>query len=288
MTSTVVAIVVAILPLMSSPQDKHGWGLRVHRVSLNSPLLTGEAIDRCQLMITLINFSKRVQAHDPLTVAKATDDLQLHVLDPDGKNITMFHFGSVERDPFTAEIKLKPGESSSLDFIFANFGYFRVTKPGRYTIEAKMKIDGRIVTSPPLKFVVLDRKTEVILVSQAIPLEGNQLMFPVEQRDRPFIEETRAGGKTLLVYRRYSGANDKYISTFRLVELPGKVEMKVEGAYGAGKPLTITYKNAASPTGTTTLKINSSDGSPWTEEEERLLREREKAATPPAPGLVKP
>jgi hypothetical protein len=71
----------------------------------------------------------------------------------------------------------------------------------------------------------------------------------------------KVGGRTLLIYRR------------RLAELPGKCDMTVEGAYGWGNPLTITYKT--SPTAEPTkLVVNSIDGSPWTAEEERLRLER--------------
>jgi hypothetical protein len=80
--------------------------------------------------------------------------------------------------------------------------------------------------------------------------------------------------------------------TFRLTELPGKVELKVEGAFGEWGPLTITYKT--SPTAQPArLVINASDGMPWTEEEERLWQDelRAKQGLPPiapAPRPVKP
>ena len=99
------------------------------------------------------------------------------------------------------------------------------------------------------------------------------------------------GKKTLLIYRRrYDPKSGGGIyRTMRLAELPGKVEMKVEGAFGDGKPLTITYKDANSPTGTTKLVINSIDGRRWTEEEERVLRERTKPKPiAPAPLPAKP
>jgi hypothetical protein len=51
------------------------------------------------------------------------------------------------------------------------------------------------------------------------------------------------------------------MSTYRITELPGKVEMTVQGVYENDKPLIIRYRS--SPTETTTLTIHSVDGVIW-------------------------
>jgi hypothetical protein len=78
----------------------------------------------------------------------------------------------------------------------------------------------------------------------------------------------------------------------RLAELPGKCEMTVEGVYGWGNPLTITYKTspAAEPA---KLVVNSIDGSPWTAEDERNRQKRlrpkdNSPPTSPPPRAIKP
>ncbi len=90
------------------------------------------------------------------------------------------------------------------------------------------------------------------------------------------------GKRTFLIYRRFQSSKEgaRIKSTFRLAELSNKCEMKVGGAFGDGGPLTITYKDAASTVGVVTLKINSTDGTPWTEEDERAFQKRKRPAKP--------
>ncbi|MCI0705701.1 MAG: hypothetical protein L0241_31965 [Planctomycetia bacterium] len=196
------------------------------------------------------------------------------------------------RDPFT-QITLRPGEYSSLDFSFKQFGYFlTLGAPGRYRLEATLKIDGKTITSPPVELDVVAVPEDAVLVNQLIPLEGAESLKPPDEQEWPVIQQVKVGDRTLLIYRRYNPTMNggKAGMLWRLAELPGKVEMKVEGAFGAGKPLTITYQEAKPPTGTTKLVINSIGGTPWTAEEEQLLREqreREQEASiapPPRPG----
>jgi hypothetical protein len=144
-----------------------------------------------------------------------------------------------------------------------------------------MKIDGKTIKAPPVEFEVVAVPPSAVLVSHAVGLEGRA----VKEGGRPVIQQVPVGNRTLLIYRCHydptQPGGGSYFTT-RLAELPGKCEMTVEGAYGAGNPLTITYKTApdAKPK---KLVINSISGTPWTEEEERLRQERlrEEAGLPP-------
>jgi hypothetical protein len=296
MISTISTLIAAALTglgiYLPSPHDKDGWGLRVHNFSVRGPYIA-EPIDYVRFNVTLINFSKETRGHDPLKVAARTDSLQLRIIKPDGRDLWQWHGSRYRpRGPF-AQNKLRAGEFCSQDFPFAQFGYhLTLGEPGRYRLEATLKIDGKTITSPPVELEVVAVTDDVVLANQLVPLEGPAAMLPPEEQEWPVIQQVKVGSRTLLLYRGYGGTKfgGKVRWTYRLAELPGKVEMKVEGAFGDRKPLTITYKDANSPTGTTKLVINSIDGMPWTEEEERLLQERlnPKKDAIPAPRPVKP
>ena len=74
--------------------------------------------------------------------------------------------------------------------------------------------------------------------------------------------------------------------TSRLAELPGKCEMTVEGAYGGWEPITVTYADKKSPSGTTTRVIHSISGAPWRQEDQDSYNAKHKLA--PAPREKKP
>jgi hypothetical protein len=128
---------------------------------------------------------------------------------------------------------------------------------------------------------VVDISPKSLLVSQPVPLVGFRSKQDPAEQDRAVVQQVVLKDKVLLVYCRYVGP--KYGGglgfTARLAELPGKCEMTVEGAYGEGRPLTITYKTSpdAKPT---KLVVNSVSGSPWTDEDEQGLQERLKKAKP--------
>ena len=63
--------------------------------------------------------------------------------------------------------------------------------------------------------------------------------------------------------------------------------MTVTGAYGDGKALTIKYRDANAPTGTTTLVINSIDGTPW-KDPAKPPPVDDLGRVAPAPRAVKP
>lgn len=90
------------------------------------------------------------------------------------------------------------------------------------------------------------------------------------------IQQIKIGNRTWLFYRKFlSPANgDKVSAAFRIAELPGKVlDMKVDGNFGDGNPLTITYR-ATTYTKFTTTHVISSNGYPWTAEEEKHRQEK--------------
>ncbi len=165
---------LVFLPLLPSTHDKHGWGLRIHGLSITNPLLAGEAIDHSHFWATLINFSNRTQAHDPLSVAHVSLAFDVIVIAPDGKQIEIFGDQTLrgKRDPLTVQTKLPAGGCSSLDFGFAEFGYWRLAGSGRYRVEAHLNLDakpnGRTISAPPVEFEVLDAKSEVTLASQKV------------------------------------------------------------------------------------------------------------------------
>ena len=67
MTLPWFSIAVSFLaPFCPHPHDAHGWGLRVHNLSVPAPYLLGERITRTKFDVTLINFSKETREHDPL------------------------------------------------------------------------------------------------------------------------------------------------------------------------------------------------------------------------------
>jgi hypothetical protein len=264
----------------------------MHGMSVRGPLLVGEVIDRVQVRVTLINYSKRAVEHDPLVDAEDLRTVTAIMTGPDGKPFSRL-CDRFSRKPFTQRLKTMPGTFASETFPFAAFGYFIVGDPGSYQLACSMEVDKRTVTSPPMKCDVVDIPEKAVLFSHAVPVKGFQATLPADEQDRPFIQQIRVGNRTLLVYRRFNGPKHGggIGFTFRLAELPDKVEMTVEGAFGDTKPLTIKYKDGTSKTGWTTLFVDSGNGRPWTEEEERLRIERSKPPLPkptPAPRPGKP
>jgi len=259
-----------------NPLDKGGLGLRVHNFSVRGPYIN-ELIDNIRFSITLINFSPMTRSHDLLDVAQQRGALRLFIGRPDGSELPQQHgYRYIPRDK-VPQTQLRPGTLRSQEFNFAQCGYhYTLGGPGRYRMMAVLTLDGVTITSPPVELEVVAVSKESVLASYTVPLEGIASTRPPHEQSHPVVQQVKVGSTTLLFYER------------RLAELPGKVEMKVEGAYGSNNPLMITYVDPKSPTGTTKLVINSIDGMPWTEEEERLRRKRAEARTAPAPRLLKP
>jgi hypothetical protein len=151
-----------------------------------------------------------------------------------------------------------------------------------------------VIVAPPVKLTVTEPAPDAILASQPVPLAGYQAKWRKQRQETAVMQQIQIGGRTWLVYRKFLSPENSgtVYATFRLAELPGKVDLKVEGSHGEWGKMTITYKTspAAEPT---KLVINSVDGRPWTESEERLLQERlrPKDTSPPLsppPRPVKP
>jgi hypothetical protein len=243
-------------------------------------------LDKIAIKVVLLNFSKEDREHDPFIVLLDTGQLALSITGPDGKPLPGYGAPSRPRDPFTVKNKLRPGEWASDLFGVGAFGYFRLDASGRYRMTARLWIDGKTVTSPPIEFEVAKVPAYSVLVSQDVPLEGAALKPPVGKRYRVTVQQVKIGNRFWLVYRRFHWGGGVFCAN-RIVELPHPVEMKVEGAYGAWNPLTIQYKDPNSKTGWTKLVVQSGSGLPWTEEEERARIERAKKA-PLASQPVRP
>jgi hypothetical protein len=284
MIECLVAILAAVTPFLPCPLDKDGWGLRICGLNTRGPLIVGEDVGRYQFDLLLLNFSKEPREHDVPVVALETGTLDVSISKPGGKGPPALCRLSRPRDPFTVMHKLGANEWTSERFSLASWGYFLVYETGLYRVSATWQINGKTVSSPPVDFEVVRVLDEAVLASHTLPLEGSQLARPVEKRHRAVVEQIRVGNRIWLAYRRLGSGKPTPNAlpgfAVRLVELPGKVEMTVEGAFGAGNPLTVTYQDANSAIGTNMLKIHSITGEPWTEEEERLRIEQ---AKPPLP-----
>jgi len=283
----ILVIAASLTPFLPSPHDKDGWGLRVHGLSIPGPYLVGERPSRTRFDVTLINFSKEAREHDPLPAARVTGDLHLAIIEPDGKNLPGIGLPYPERNPFTQPSRLRREEFNSVTFEFGEFGYGLIAfgQVGRHRVEASIKIDGKTIKAPPIEFEVVAVPPRAVLVSHAVTLEGRG----AKESSRPVIQQVPVGNRTLLIYRGHydpaQSGGGPYFTT-RLAELPGKVEMKVEGAYGDWGPITITYADKKSPSGTTTLVVHSIGGTPWTQGDQDSYNAKNKLA--PAPREKKP
>ena len=268
------------------PLDKDEWGLRIHNPTIRSPFLVGESLEHVVFEITLLNFSKETREHDPFVDAKRFGDLDLTITQPNGKWLrSMAGPYDGTRSVVPQKMKLGTGHHTSHEFRFADFGYSKLNQLGRYRVDASFKIDGKKISAPPIVFEVVEILQDAILVSRPVPLEGWEAARPPDERSRPLIQQVKIGERTLLIYRRYYGAKWGGVVDFtaRIAELPGKVlDMKVEGAFGDGNPLTITYREATYIKWPTTHVINSVGGRPWTAEEEKRRQEKLKRAGQPA------
>ncbi|MBY0459480.1 MAG: hypothetical protein K2V38_19330, partial [Gemmataceae bacterium] len=138
--------------------------------------------------------------------------------------------------------------------------------------------------SPPLEFEVVEVTEKAVLTTHWLPLEGERAKQPPEEAERRAIQQVAVRGRTFLVFRYYHSQKNggKPSQLVRLAELPGKVDVKVEGGFGDRKPLFVTYKDATAPGGVRTLKLSSDYGEPWTEGHEEILRGHQKAKSTPA------
>ncbi len=288
-TALLVLFVASVLPLLPHPLDKDGWGLRIRPLECHQPYLARESIYHSQLIVVLLNQSKEERKYLLLDVACKSENLEVSIVRPNGQPLGRYSHASLAI-LFEDRWKLPAGQLVSEVFKFRNFGYHQLLEPGEYELRASFKAPEGVVVSPAVKLRVIEPSPDAILASQEVPLEGYEAKWPKAKQEQAFVQQIQIENRTWLFYRKFRSPElgGKVYATRRIVELPGKVELKVEGAFGERNPLTITYKDARSPTGTTKLVLNSISGSPWTEEEERWRQEQKAARIAPAPRPVKP
>ena len=270
-----VMIINALGWLLPVPADKLGWGLRIRPLENHQPYLAMESIEQARLAIVLINKSKEERKYLLLDAACANGDLETTIVRPNGKPLRNHSHPSLAI-LFEYRWKLPAGQLVAEQFKSGDLGYYELPEPGEYELRASLKTAQGIVTSPPVKLAVVEPAPDAILASIAVPLEGYQAKWPKEKQETAAMQQIKLGNRTWLFYRQFlsSELGGKVSHSFRLAELPGKVELRVEGAFGDRNPLTIIYKDTKSPTGEIKLVINSINGMPWSAEEERLRQER--------------
>lgn len=167
--------------------------------------------------------------------------------------------------------KLRPGECYRDHFESFGVWYLPLHQAGRYQIAARMKIGGKELRSPPVEIEVVKVADDAVLARHDLPRQDLKPQ-PGEHQMRAAVEQVRVGDRVWLVYRRW-GELGGLIFARRLVALPGKCEMTVEGVYASSGPIAITYQTSpeAKPT---KLTIQCISGSPWGEAEERTWQER--------------
>lgn len=285
-----IAVIAANAPLLPSVHDKHGWALRVRFVDPQQSYLPQECIEHCETEVSLMNRSGQLRTYMPLVAAAAKRDLTVSLRRTDGKPIDSPSISGCSS--FRVVIpkvlpQLAAGETHSLRFMPSRAGFYTFSQAGNYELRATLKTDDGKIDAPPMKFKVIEPRSEDVIESKRIPLEGEMTRWPKERQVRGYVQQIKIGSRTWLFYRRHSSdENGGAVSgAHRIAELPGKVlDLKVEGAYGDWGPLTITYRATTFAKFTTKHVINSVDGHPWTAEEEKHRQEKLKREGKPAPS----
>jgi len=272
----------AVAWLFPSPSDKLGWGLRVRTPAWNQTYLAGEDVEQGRFAIVLINQAMDEQKHVPLEILHKIGNLKVIIVRPDGKTLRARR-EDIGGNPGKVQLSLACGQFSTSSFTFKHFGYAELPEAGDYELRTSIMTDEGEVFAPALKLKVIEPATDQILESQAVPLEGQFAKRPKEKKDRAMIQQIKIRDQSWLFYRKFSSPElgGGVSAAFRICELPGKVfDLKVEGAFGDGNPLTITYRENSYTKFTTKHVINSTDGRPWTAEEEKHRQERLKKLAP--------
>ena len=188
--------------------------------------------------------------------------------------------------------KVPAGGIATCRYILKDFGYMQFHEPDEYNPVTLRTSDGLLFT-PAVKFRVFEPAADAILASQTIPPDAEEVKLPKEKQRRSAIQQIKVEGRTWLFLRLFypPARGGQAFHACRLAELPGKVEVKVEGAYGdESGPLRITYKTSPNPV--PTKLVITTMGSPWTQKDEKLWQERlriERAKKSlPSPGTVRP
>src|SRR5262249_51664766 len=155
-----------------------------------------------------------------------TGNLDLFITGPDGKGVKGDCRLKPPRDPLTELLKLKADQCDFDRFRLGTFGHGVFLDTGRYRMQATLPIDGKTITSPSVEVEVVAMQNHAVLVSHTLPLEGEQLKRPVERRHRAFIQQIKVGNRVWLVQRQFWGGSHGPGFVYRIIELPGKCEMK--------------------------------------------------------------
>jgi hypothetical protein len=273
--------------LLPDLADKFGWGLRVRLP--HESYLRHEYVGNSQLEILLINRSKEERVYIP----REAIDLNVVFTRADSKPIDRVD-GMGYRPAFLKKRTIVPaGACVSSVVRFRDYFVLSFGQAGECEVRATLETAEGHIFTPAVNFRVVEPAEDAILASHPVPSEGEQLAWPKNRRERVLIQQIKMGNRVFLYYRRLLPLKETNYTgyVYRMVELPGKCEMTVEGSYGESGPLTITYKT--SPTaGPTKLVVHSTGGRPWTEKDEQLWQElRAKNGLPPLappPRVIKP
>jgi hypothetical protein len=234
------------------------------------PFLVGESIDAVSFEFVLINFSNRDRRHYSILNLRSTGDVGTSILQPDGVGVLPSEYHFVEREPDTPSLEIRRRSCRAWGQTFYDIGYGTVTVPGHHKVGVALAIGGVTVVAPPVFFDVVDIPPRDVLSTDEVPLVGFDAAKPLADRHRKVVQQVRLGEKILLVFRDFYGSKHggAVSHTTRIAELPGQVELRVTPPDADEKPITITYKDGGSPTGTRTLKVDYVNGRPWVEPSE--------------------
>ena len=197
-----LAVVTALIPFLPSPNDKDGWGVRVHNLSRPGPYFVGENVDRVRFDVTLINFSKEARAYDPLPVIQEAGQLRLYLFQPDGQPFPNRYCEIGPLDPKRERPKLRSSEFASFALSFNHAGYYWFAQTGRYRLKS-----GWWSTKPSEGHA----RVEVARFRRAVAVATASARGPPNddagQRATAGIHPTgRVGNRTWLIYRTVLGS----------------------------------------------------------------------------------
>ncbi len=264
-------ILVALSPILPNARDRDGWSLRIVPRAMDT-CLVGQHLGDTRFTVLLYNNSKETKRYVPIDLAARQGDFTVSIVQPDGKEFS--RVGHIADGEFIAKsASLNPGNSTVIDFRYAQFGFTALRMPGRHHLSANLEIKGVKVSSPVSEFEVLDISQALLLGRHRIAPSAKEILSPKDTQISSEILEIQIQHRKSLIFRVYFESKTKYI--YKIAELADKVvDMKIEGEYGSASPLTITYRETTFTKFTTKHVINSVDGRPWTAEEEKHRQEK--------------
>ncbi len=272
----VIIVVAGWSVAIADLYDANDWSLRAEHLT-RGPYLVGEAFGAIRIKVTLLNKSEYARLYPPFKLAILSTEMVAELSHPDGHRMRITLGNPPGPSQRIAWVNMEGGKSTIAELTLRDFGYiYTMSDVGKYKARLVFATPQGKVAAFPWSLEVVEPAAADILSSQSVPLEGYQLKWPKEKQKRAVVQQIQIGNKTWLVYRQFSHSEKggEVSDTYRIAELPGKVlDMKVEGAFGDGNPLTITYR-ATTYTKFTTTHIISSNGYPWTAEEEKHRQEK--------------